>query len=118
MLSRLEAAFARERRLIADASHELKTPLTVINSNAQMLERWADRDESLRRESIATIRAESANMARVLNALLTLAKTDDARALAMEPTELAAVVKDAASALRPTAEQKGVSLIVKPDGPL
>lgn len=118
MLSRLEAAFARERRLIADASHELKTPLTVINSNAQMLERWADRDESLRRESIATIRAESANMARVLNALLTLAKTDDGRALAMEPVELALVVKDAASALRPTAEEKRLSLDVEVEGPL
>ena len=117
MLSRLEAAFARERRLIADASHELKTPLTVINSNAQMLERWADRDEAVRRESIAAIRAESANMARVLNAMLTLAKTDEPRALAMEPTDLAALVRDAASALRPAAEAKGLALDVHTDGP-
>ncbi|HYK53410.1 MAG TPA: HAMP domain-containing sensor histidine kinase [Candidatus Eremiobacteraceae bacterium] len=112
MLERLEAAFARERRLIADASHELKTPLTVINANAQMLERWGDRDEKVRREGIETIRAESANMARVLNAMLTLAKTDDPSALAMEPIDLAAVVKDAASGLRPSAEQKGLSLTV------
>lgn len=112
MLERLEAAFARERRLIADASHELKTPLTVINSNAQMLERWADRDENIRREAIETIRTESANMARVLNAMLTLAKTDDPRALSMEPTDLAAVVKEAASGLRPAAEQKGLSLSI------
>ena len=117
MLSRLEAAFARERRLIADASHELKTPLTVINSNAQMLERWADRDETIRRESIEAIRAESANMARVLNAMLTLAKTDEPRALAMEPTDLTAVVRDAALALRPAAEEKGLALDVHVDGP-
>jgi signal transduction histidine kinase len=112
MLSRLEGAFSRERRLIADASHELKTPLTVINANAQMLERWAERDENLRNEALATIRAESASMARVLNAMLTLAKTDDPRALAMEPVELASVVKDAASALRPSAEAKGLTLNV------
>jgi two-component system OmpR family sensor kinase len=117
MLSRLEAAFARERRLIADASHELKTPLTVINANAQMLERWAERDESLRHEALATIRAESASMARVLNAMLTLAKTDDPRALAMEPVDAAAAVKDAANALRPTAEAKGLTLTVDVDGP-
>lgn len=113
MLERLEDAFARERRLIADASHELKTPLTVINSNAQMLERWADRDENVRREAVETIRAESANMARVLNAMLTLAKTDDPRALSMEPTDLAAVVEDAASGLRPSAERKGLSLMIE-----
>lgn len=117
MLARLEAAFLRERRLVADASHELKTPLTVISSNAQMLERWADQDEGLRREAIATIRAESASMARVLNALLTLAKTDDPRALSMEPTDAAAVVKDAASALRQSAESKGLSLSVSVNGP-
>jgi len=117
MIERLEAAFARERRLIADASHELKTPLTVINANAQMLERWADRDENARREAIETIRAESANMARVLNAMLTLAKTDDPSALAMEPTDLATVVKDAASGLRPAAEQKGLSLTIDAAAP-
>jgi len=117
MLERLEAAFARERRLIADASHELKTPLTVISANAQMLERWGDGDEKIRREAIETIRAESANMARVLNAMLTLAKTDDPSALAMEPTDLAVVVKDAASGLRPSAEQKGLSLTIDAAAP-
>ena len=117
MLGRLEAAFARERRLIADASHELKTPLTVINANAQMLERWGDRDEKVRREAIETIRAESANMARVLNAMLTLAKTDEPGALAMEPTDLSSVVKDAASGLRPAAEQKGLSLTIDAAAP-
>lgn len=110
MLSRLEAAFARERRLIADASHELKTPLTVINANAQMLERWANQDDALRNEALSTIRSESASMARVLNAMLTLAKTDDARALSMEPVELAAIVTDAVAALKPTAERKGLAL--------
>jgi signal transduction histidine kinase len=117
MLSRLEAAFARERRLIADASHELKTPLTVINANAQMLERWADQDDALRREALSTIRSESASMARVLNAMLTLAKTDDPRALSMEPVELAAIVTDAVTALRPTAETKGLALSVDVEGP-
>jgi signal transduction histidine kinase len=116
MLSRLEGAFARERRLIADASHELKTPLTVINANAQMLERWADRDERLRREAVAPIRSESASMARVLNAMLVLAKTDNPEALAMEPVDLAGIVRDAAGALRPAAERKGLSLAIELNG--
>ncbi|MGR4064094.1 MAG: HAMP domain-containing protein, partial [Vulcanimicrobiaceae bacterium] len=50
LLARLEEAFARERQFISDASHELKTPLTSINANAQMLLRWGDRDERTRVE--------------------------------------------------------------------
>ena len=45
LLARLAEAFARERQFISDASHELKTPLTSINANAQMLLRWGDQDE-------------------------------------------------------------------------
>jgi heavy metal sensor kinase len=116
MLSRLEGAFARERRFIADASHELKTPLTVINGNAQMLQRWADRDPALRAEAVETIRAESASMARVINAMLTLAKTDDADALSMESVDMAAVVQDVATAMRTAAERKGLTLAVRCDG--
>ncbi len=48
MLARLEEAFARERQFISDASHELKTPLTSINANAQMLRRWGSTDERVR----------------------------------------------------------------------
>jgi two-component system OmpR family sensor kinase len=116
MLGRLEGAFARERRFIADASHELKTPLTVINGNAQMLQRWADRDPALRAEAVETIRAESASMARVINAMLTLAKTDDADALSMESVDMASVVQDVATAMRPAAEGKGLTLVVRCEG--
>ena len=48
LLSRLAEAFARERQFISDASHELKTPLTSINANAQMLLRWGDADRTVR----------------------------------------------------------------------
>jgi len=116
MLSRLEAAFARERRFISDASHELKTPLTVINGNAQMLLRWGDKDETVRKEALEAIRSESASMARVINAMLTLAKTDNLHALALEPTNLRPIVADATAALRPQAEAKGLSLRAECDG--
>lgn len=112
MLSRLEAAFARERRFIADASHELKTPLTVINANAQMLERWGARDQNIMRESLSTIETESAAMARVINAMLTLAKTDNAQALSMESVDLGDVVAEVGTSLRPKAQEKHLTLCV------
>jgi two-component system, OmpR family, sensor kinase len=110
MLARLEAAFARERRFIADASHELKTPLTVINANAQMLARWGARDPKIMGEALSTIEAESATMARVINAMLTLAKTDNPDALTFEAVDMTRLVRDVGSALQPAAQAKGVAL--------
>ena len=110
MLARLEAAFARERRFIADASHELKTPLTVINANAQMLARWAGRDPKVMGEALSTIEAESATMARVINAMLTLAKTDNPEALTFESVDLSRLVSEVGSALQPNARSKGIAL--------
>jgi len=110
MLARLEAAFARERRFIADASHELKTPLTVINANAQMLARWGARDPKIMGEALSTIEAESATMARVINAMLTLAKTDNPEALTFEAVDVTRLVRDVGSALQPAAQAKGIAL--------
>jgi heavy metal sensor kinase len=116
MLARLEAAFGRERRFISDASHELKTPLTVINANAQMLERWGDRDDQVRRDALEAIRNESAQMARVINSMLMLAKTDTGTGLAVEPLSLRAVVTDVANSLQPRAAEKGLTLEAHCDG--
>lgn len=110
MLERLESAFARERRFVADASHELKTPLTVINANAQMLARWGARDAKIMSESLSTIENESATMARVINAMLTLAKTDDPEALTFETVDLRGLVSDVATTLQPAAQAKGLTL--------
>lgn len=116
MLARLENAFARERRFISDASHELKTPLTVINANAQMLERWGDRDVQVRREALEAIRAESQQMARVINAMLMLAKTDSAEGLALEPLNMRPIISDVANSLRARAAEKGLGLEAKCEG--
>lgn len=120
LLARLEEAFARERRFISDASHELKTPLTSINANAQMLARWGDRDEEIRRESLQTIIAESASLAGMVNGMLTLAKADSGESLPKEPVSVSAVAREAVSATQARAAEKGlrVDLTVPEESPL
>lgn len=114
MLDRLEDGFARERQFISDASHELKTPLTVINANAQMLERWADRDAEIRRDSLRAIREESASLAAMVNGMLLLAKAESGDDIPREPVELEPVIADAVRIARPRAEEKGLALHFEP----
>lgn len=110
MLGRLAQAFARERQFISDASHELKTPLTVINANAQMLARWADRDPKIRDESLQAIIAESAALAHMVNGMLTLAKADSSEEIPKEPLPLDALVEDCVRHAEDRARAKGLSL--------
>jgi len=116
LLARLEEAFARERQFISDASHELKTPLTSINANAQMLARWGDRDEAIRKESLQTIIAESASLAEMVNGMLTLAKADSGDAIPKEPLSLNAVAQEAVNATSARAQDKGLDLRLETDG--
>jgi len=111
MLARLQEAFARERQFISDASHELKTPLTVINANAQMLERWGDRDPVVRVDSLAAIRSESASLAAMVNGMLTLAKADSGDDVPKEPLILERLVDEVVVHARERAERKNLLLL-------
>ncbi len=116
LLQRLAEAFARERQFISDASHELKTPLTSINSNAQMLLRWADRDPAILRESLETISLESAALADMVNGMLTLAKADRGDEIPKEPVSVAQVASEVARSSLPRAQEKGLELEFVYDG--
>ena len=110
LLARLEEAFARERQFISDASHELKTPLTSINANAQMLLRWGDSDATVREESLRTIVSESATLAGIVNGMLTLAKADRGDELPREPVSLAHVAGEAVRNAAHRAHEKALAL--------
>ncbi|HZZ66072.1 MAG TPA: HAMP domain-containing sensor histidine kinase [Candidatus Baltobacteraceae bacterium] len=117
LLARLEEAFARERQFISDASHELKTPLTSINANAQMLVRWGDRDQTIRTESLQTIIGESASLAEMVNGMLTLAKADSGEAIPKEPVSLASAAREAVNTTAQRAQEKGLSLDLETPAP-
>ena len=110
MLDRLQGAFARERQFISDASHELKTPLTVINANAQMIRRWGDRDPAVKAESLDAIVDESSRLAEMVNGMLTLAKADSGDQIPKEPVALGGVVADVVSHAAERAAHKSIAL--------
>jgi signal transduction histidine kinase len=119
MLDRLQGAFARERQFISDASHEFKTPLTVINANAQLIRRWGDRDPVVRAESFDAIVEESARLAEMVGGMLTLAKADSGDQIPKEPLALNPLVADVVAHARERAAQSGLDLRAEldPQGP-
>ena len=70
----VEAAWLRQKQFVADASHELKTPLTVILSNAEMLDETTQPDKLNQR--VENIHAEGIRMKRLIEDLLSLARSD------------------------------------------
>ena len=74
MLSSLQEAFERQENFVSDASHELKTPLSVIAGYANLLRRWGKDDPKILDEAVDAISRESENMKRIVDQLLWLAK--------------------------------------------
>ncbi len=95
MLERIDEAYRSQMRFVSDASHELRTPIAVIQGYADLLTRWGTEDPETLRESIAAIRSEAAAMKEMVEQLLFLARGDnDSMHLEMERVSLAAVAAE------------------------
>jgi signal transduction histidine kinase len=77
MLDRLDAAYQAQLRFVSDASHELRTPIAVVQGYANLLDRWGKRDEKALQESIDAIKAEAEGMEKLVDQLLFLARSDN-----------------------------------------
>lgn len=77
MLERIDRGYQAQARFVSDASHELRTPISVIQGYANMLDRWGKDDPEVRQEAINAIRAEAASMGTLVEQLLFLARGDN-----------------------------------------
>ena len=79
LLERMRNSYKSQIRFVSDASHELRTPIAVIQGYANMLDRWGREDKEILDESIASIKSEAENMNRLVENLLFLARGDSGR---------------------------------------
>ena len=114
----VEEAWKRQRQFAADASHELKTPLTVILSNAGLITASPELTDPEDRRRIGYIQAEAGRMKELVEELLFLARSDAGR-LAAEKThlDLSFLIESSALTFEPVAFDQGkqIETDVEPD---
>ena len=77
MIDRLQESFEKQNQFVSDASHELRTPIAVIQGYANLLDRWGKDDREALEKSIKAIKLETVNMAELIEKLLFLARNDN-----------------------------------------
>jgi len=113
MLDRLENSFEKQQRFVADASHELRTPISIIQGNAGMLQRWAKDNPAILDESLTAIRNETLRMGKLIDRLLFLAKSDSASLFPVKVTaDIALLLREITEDYRKSEGSPVISLSV------
>lgn len=95
LLERMRESHRQQERFVSDASHELRTPISVIQGYVNLLDRWGKDDETVLKESIEALKNESAHMKKLVEELLFLARGDSGRnSPEWEDFDLAEIVKE------------------------
>ena len=126
MLERIDTAFAerraseeaaraseqRVRRFVADASHELRTPVAAVRAYAELYRMGADQHPEDLARLLARIEEEAVRMGVLVDDLLLLTRLDDGRPLDREPVDLGAVAADAVAAAQAVEPDRPIELDV------
>ena len=113
----IRAAFETERRFIADASHEIRTPAAIIRASAEVLER-EDLVTEVGRPLVADVVAEADRLGRLVDDLLALDASDrGSLSLDRRPVELGELVAETTARVGPFAAERGVIVTAPHAGP-
>ncbi len=116
MLDEQQALEARLRQFIADASHELRSPVTAIKGFTDLWRRGSLRQGPALDDAMRRIGQESARMGRLVGDLLVLARLDEGRPMQREPVDMTAVARDAV--VEACASHPSRSITVQASGPV
>jgi signal transduction histidine kinase len=108
VLGRLGDAIATQRRFMADASHELRTPVSIMRTAADVTLNQPTREEGEYREALTAVSQQSARLARLVDDMLVLARSDaGGYPVVRAVMDLDGVVQDSIRELTPRAAARG-----------
>ncbi len=111
LLSRLENSFKQQQRFIADASHELRTPVSIIRTESEVAVGVEERNVSDYRESLEIVHLESRRLSNIVDDLFLLARSDQGYfSPQIEDVYLDEIISDAIRAVRTLAEKRGIKV--------
>lgn len=105
MMDWMERNFHKQLQFVSDASHELKTPLTVIEGYASLLKRWGREKPEVRDEAIKAIHSEAKRMKELTRQMLDLARDDTHQLLELKSVNLEELCRGTARSLAQTTER-------------
>jgi heavy metal sensor kinase len=115
LLARLEAAFASQRRFMADASHELRTPVSILQGEADVALSRADRTADEYRDALQVVQKTSQKLAQIVKDLFLLSRADaDRYPVRRSRFYLDETVAECARAMRTIAESRGIEIRMEP----
>jgi two-component system OmpR family sensor kinase len=111
LLERVQTAFRQQRQFVADASHELRTPIAIVRGEADVTLQRPTRDEAEYREALSVIQDESVRLTRIVDDLFLLARTDAGAPVAQHrPLDLRELALGALRSVRTIADDHNVTL--------
>jgi two-component system OmpR family sensor kinase len=108
LLARLSAALDTQKAFVADAAHELRTPLAAVQIQAQLVARA--RDDETRREALDDLQAGVTRATRLAEQLLALARAEPDGAAASDALDLRALLAECVAAHAPLAQRREIDL--------
>jgi signal transduction histidine kinase len=112
MLERLERAFLPQQQFIADAGHELKTPLTAILGHANVIRRHGTRNPELAKEALSEILEQAQRMHRLVEDLLILAQSGESKKIIPGQVSISQLIREVTRELAPLAQEKAIQFTV------
>ena len=103
-------AWEQQKRFVADASHDLKTPLTVILANTDILREQSERTVAEQMQWVNATAEEAEHMRSLVNEMLELARSEDRRVLPLSPLSVSDLCERTVLQFEPVAFERGVAI--------